>query len=1072
MSLITSYRHTTALVAAFFCFAGAAFSQLANTTTLTGNVADATGAAAAGVEITAVNTGTQDRYTVRTGGDGSFLIPFVTTGNYSVSAKLEGFSTQTKKDILIGANQTIRVDFTLEIGSVSQNIEVSATPPPITTDDAAVKETIAARTIVELPLNGRDPLQLATLTPGVIPGQKATNGTPPGEAFIGAGTREIQNNVTLDGISIMNNLISTTAYHPSPDAIQELEVRTGTYGAQYGTYLGTHLNLISKSGTNEVHGALWEFLSNDKLNARNFFAASRPPLRQNQFGGEIGAPVVIPKLYDGRNKTFFMFNYEGLRIIRQSSSVSSTITPRMAAGDFGELLPQTRLVSPTGTGINIQNNVLPTSAISPQARRYLAYLPLANLPGVANNYAANFPNNDRYNQNIGRLDQNVSDKARFFFRYAWANEQFFQGQANPFQAVTTPQETKNWVVGYTQTFTPTLVNDFRVGAQFLKTDSLNYWYTNNLTSAGTDLGIPGFNSDTTTSNPGIPPLALTGILGTGSGATNWFQTDTSWQGADSLTYTRGKHTIVVGAETRKLITGRQAVNSALGQFTFNGQFTGNSAADLLLGFPNQVVTPATQVKNIVAQWRWGFYATDAWRATKNLTINYGIRYELPTVPYTVNGFARILNATRTGLIPATLPQRGFELTGPNHKNFAPRFGLAYRIGEKTVLRAGYGIYYNPNQMNTYTFLSNNPPLSLTTTYTVSRGAVPTLSLANPTAGVPAAAAPPSVISPNFNLPTAYMNQWSFDIQQALWKSAALDIQYLGSHSLHLDRSYQVNRPSAGPTNGLSFQARRPNPNFADIRIIQNDLISNYQGLSFTLRQRLAYGVTALASYTWSHTTDASTDSNGGGSPVWQDNWRYDYGNANWDIRHRFIGTVQYDLPFFKSASNPFVKQVLGGWQTNGILTLQGGAPFSVTIADDVTNTGNTPQRPDLVAPANADCGSGRLRNCITVGSFALPTNFRYGSAGRNIFRGSGLYNLDFSLFKQFFLTERFRVQFRAEAFNLLNKAQFSNPNSGLPALTGGATNYTSVNLGNFGSITSTNPLVDNRRIQFGLKLLF
>lgn len=1066
-----SFHRLLLTLAALFCSSSLAVAQLANSTSLTGNITDASGAAAAGVEVTALNTGTQERFTVKTGGDGSFLIPFVTTGNYSVTAKLEGFNAQTKTDILIGTNQTIRVDFSLQIGSISQNVEVSATPPPITTDDAAVKEIIGTKTIVDLPLSGRDPLQLATITPGVIQGQKGVNGTPPGEAFIGFGTREIQNNVTLDGISIMNNLISTTAYHPSPDAVQEVEVKTGTYGAQYGTYLGTQVNVISKSGTNQLHGAVWEFLGNDKLNARNFFASPtqvKPPVRQNQFGFQVGGPVFIPKLYDGRNKTFFMADYEGLRIIRQSSQVITTITPLMAQGNFSQLSTAIRV---PGTSSAFPGNIIPANLISPQARRLLAYIPVANQSGLANNFAANYPNNDRYNQTIDRLDQNIGDRARFFFRYAWANEQFLTGTPNPFTGTSIPQQTRNWVVGYTQTFTPSLVNDIRVGAQFLTTNSLNYWYTNNLTSAGTDLGIPGFDADTRFSNPGIPNISITNFTGTGNAATNWFQTDTSWQGADSLTYTHGRHTLVAGAELRKLITGRQAVNAALGQFSFDGRFTNNALADFLLGDPNQVITPAPQVKNIVAQWRYGFYVSDTWRATKNLTLNLGLRYELPTVPYTANGFARLLNADRTALIPATVPSPGFGLINPNHKNFAPRFGLAYRVTDRTVIRAGYGIYYNANQNNTFTFLSNNPPLSVTSIFnaTTTPNPAPTFTLANPTAGTPVAAAPPSIISPNANLPTAYMNQWSFDIQQGLWKSAALDVQYIGSHALHLDRNFQANRPMPGAGN---IQARRPNPAFADVRIIQNDAISNHESVSFTLRQRVAYGLTALATYTWSHDLDVSSDSNGGGTPLNPYDWRYDYGNSNWDIRHRFIGTFQYELPFLKTSNHAFLKQTLGGWQTNGILTLQGGTPFSVTYSGDQSNTSNSPQRPNIIGPVTADCGGGRLVNCISASGFGLPALYTYGSAGRNILRGPGLYNLDFSLFKNFSIREKLTVQFRAEGFNVLNKPQFGNPSSGLPSLGTGVTTYTSANLGNFGNITSTNPLVDNRRIQFGLKVLF
>ncbi|HMJ63270.1 MAG TPA: carboxypeptidase regulatory-like domain-containing protein, partial [Bryobacteraceae bacterium] len=293
-----------------------AHAQLANTTALTGTITDSSGASVPDVAVKAVNKATQDTYNAKTNPDGNFTIQFIRIGAYSITATKDGFSSVTQDGIQIDANQTVRTNFTLQIGSVSQNVVVTAGAPSVSTDNAAAKETVSTRAVVELPLNGRNVLSIATSTPGVLPGLKPANGNPPGEGYIAAGTREIQNVVTLDGVSIMNNLIMTTPYHPSPDAVQEMEVQTGTYTAQYGGYMGAHLNVISKSGGNDLHGAVFEFLRNDKLNARNYFAnpaQPKPTVRQNQFGLVVNGPVMIPKVYDGRNRTFFMFDYEGLR---------------------------------------------------------------------------------------------------------------------------------------------------------------------------------------------------------------------------------------------------------------------------------------------------------------------------------------------------------------------------------------------------------------------------------------------------------------------------------------------------------------------------------------------------------------------------------------------------------------------------------------------------------------------------------------------------------------------------------------------------------------------------------------
>jgi Carboxypeptidase regulatory-like domain len=1043
------------LLALGLCFRAEA--QLANTTALVGTVVDSVGAAVAGASISAVNTATQDTYKTQTNGDGYYTIQFVRVGSYRITVEQAGFTSVTKTGITVDANQTVRNDFTLNVGQVNQNIEVSASTPPLATDEASLKEVIAQRSVADLPLNGRDPLQLAVTTPGVLPGQKSANGVPPGEDFIGAGTREIQNSVSLDGISIMNNLITTTPYHPSVDAIQEFEVQTGTYSAQYGAYLGAHLNLVSKSGTNDLHGALFEFFRNDKLDARSFFekpTQPKVPLRQNQFGFELGGPVFIPHLYDGRNKTFFMADYEGLRLVKSITALDTVLTPAMRAGDFSALLPKTVIDDPT-TKAPFAGNIIPTARLSPQALNVLKYMPLPNANGISNNLNASYPNNDSFNQTIDRLDQNIGDKIRLFFRYAWQNENILTGATSPYNATTLPVQTRNWVVGYTQTISPTMVNDFRIGRQHLVTDALNYWYVNNLKDAGTQLGIPGFNGDTLFNNPGIPVFNIGGYMSLGNAGANWFQGDTTWQGTDSFTWTHGAHTIIGGAELRKLITYRAANNNPQGVFTFsNNEFTGYSAADLMLGLPINDTTPGTEFNNKVAEWRDGFFVVDNWQARKNLTLNLGLRYELPTVPYTVNGFATILNQSQTAIIPANAPQPGFQFIGPNHKDFAPRLGFAYRATDKTVVRGGYGIYYNPNQTNTFTFLSLNPPFSNTITYNATAGN-PTLSLANPTpASSQGKRVPPNVITPNYNLPTAYMNQWSFDVEQAVWTNAALDVQYLGSRSVHLDRSYYNNTPLPGPG---SVSARRPNQLFGDIRTIQNDEVATYNGLSVVLRQRLNHGLSMLASYTWSHTLDVTTDSNGGGTPMNPYNWGADYGNSNWDVTHRFVASFNYELPFFAQAANGFVRQTLGGWQTNGIVTVQTGFPFNVTISPDRANTGRSNQRPNVVATPTANCGGGHLIGCIDSAAFVLPVQYTYGDFGRNVLFGPGLSNVDFSLFKNFSIRERAQVQFRSEFFNFFNTPNFNNPN-------------TTFGTANFGTISSTSH--DNREIQFALKLLF
>jgi hypothetical protein len=430
------------------------------------------------------------------------------------------------------------------------------------------------------------------------------------------------------------------------------------------------------------------------------------------------------------------------------------------------------------------------------------------------------------------------------------------------------------------------------------------------------------------------------------------------------------------------------------------------------------------------------------------------------VAYTINGNATELNPGQTAFIGG---YPGFHFTGPNHKDWAPRAGLAYRFTEKTVFRAGAGIYYNPNQTNSYTFLNINPPYTTQLSCVWSTGLIPP-SLTNPfgSPGVcPTSPTAGTVYTDPYYQPTPRMNQWSGSLERQLWSGGGLEVEYLGSHSYHLDRSYYNNAPLfPGPG---AVNSRRPNPLFGVIRTINDDEIANYESLNVIFRQRLTHGLQMLASYTWSHTLDITTDSNGGGAPMIPYSWHDDYGNSNWDIRHRFVSTFVYDIPFF-AVSNPFLKTAFTKWQTNGIITLQTGLPFNVTTGTDTANTsaGGT-YRPNLVSTPSDDCGRGDLIGCINAAAFTVnnlypiaPTNYAYGNAGRNLLHGPSAETVNMSLFKNFPIRERLKLQFRFETFAMLNHTNFGNPAA-------------TINTSSFGNITSA---TGNRNIQFGLKLQF
>ena len=1061
-----SYRLLISLLAI------SANAQLATTTSLVGTVSDTSGKVVSGARVVATESATLDQYNATTNDQGYYAIEFPRVGVYSIAVEEAGFQKAVKTGIIVDINQTVRTDVVLNVGAVSQSVTVEATVAAIKTDDASVSEVLGTRNVAELPLNGRDPMSLANTTPGVIQGTKSSaTGTPPGEDFNGAGTREIQNSMSLDGISIMNNLITTTPTRPMVESIQELEVQTGTYSAQYGAYLGVHINMVTKAGTNQFHGALVEFLRNQVLDARTFFTlptaanptAAKPPLRQNQFGVEVDGPVTIPKLYSGKDKTFFMASYEGYRLVQQATSLSTEMPAAFFSGNFSGVPASSisggAIKDPQNGNAPFAGNVIPASRISPVIAKLQQYYPGTNLPGLASNYSVAVPTTINTDQTVDRIDQTIGEKIRLYARAHYQNENVFAGSAVPINSNTTPVTTSNYTLGYTHTLTSNLVNDFRVGRNFFNTATLDPFVAGGATGTGTSLSIPGFNGDTVFNNPGIPDFNITGFNGLNNASTNWYQNDSTVQVSEQISWNHGRHNVMSGFEFRRLATGRAAVNSARGSFTFNGTLTGYAPADFILGTPQSFTTPGPEVRGRVAEWRDGFFALDKWQVTRKLTLDYGMRYELPTVAYTINGNGTELNPAQTALVGGT---PGFRFTNPNHADWAPRFGLAYRITEKTVFRAGGGIYYNPNQTNSYTFLNTNPPYTTILTCTWSAGLTPA-SLLNPfTPGVcPSAPTAGTIVTDPWHQPTPRMNQWSAGLERQLWNGGGVELQYLGSHSYHLDRSYYSNTPLfPGPG---SVNLRRPNPLFGVIRTINTDEIANYESMSLIFRQRLTHGLQMLGSYTWSHTLDVTTDSNGGGTPMIPYNWRADYGNSNWDIRHRFVASFVYDIPFF-NVSNGAVRQVFSHWQSNGIITLQTGIPFNVITGTDTANTGSSgTYRPDLLHAPNDTCGRGHLVGCIDASAFtvadlypAAPTNFAYGNAGRNLLHGPGAETVNFSLFRNFPVRERLKVQLRFETFALFNHTNFGNPSA-------------TVNTSSFGNITTA---TGSRIIQLGAKLQF
>ncbi|HJZ74512.1 MAG TPA: TonB-dependent receptor [Vicinamibacterales bacterium] len=1037
-----------------------AWAQLASQTALVGTVTDQGGLVVPGAQVVAVNVGTRDTYETTTNVEGYYNIQFVRTGVYEITVTLTGFQTSRVSGVEVANNQVARTNITMSVGQLNESITVAGSAPLIDTDSARISETIGTRAVSDLPLNGRNVWNLASTTPGVLGGLTSDIGL----SFRGAGQREIQNSLSLDGINSSANLLAATSMRPITDAVEEVQIQTGSTSAEYGSYLGVHINVVTKSGTNTPHGSLFEFYQDDALDERGYFenrSVPKNPRQRNQFGVELDGPVMFPKFYDGRNRTFITAAYEGVRANTLFSPIATVPTALMRQGNFSEI---TGTIRNPFTKEPYPGNIIPPSQLSSTARSLLAYYPMPNRAGIASNLQTPIPSTENVDQFIGRADQNIGNKVRLSVRYNWhdsANSNPL-GAVLPTQSVDQPRVNKNTLVSYTHTLSQNLFNDFRVGYHRVNFDTLNPFLVSGQSTAGSDLGIPGFTGDVQYNNPGIPTIDLTNAFsGLGGGGTNWYQFDTTFQLSDVAAYNRGSHNVRFGFDLRRLQTGRRAANDPRGRFNFTGDMTGHPVADFMLGLPRTVIPPTDQIQGDVGGWRNGFFVNDVWQASHDLTFSLGLRYELNTPVKTYAGLASMLAADFETIIPSSFPAVGFEFSDPNYTDIAPRLGATYRLNQKTVLRAGYGIYYNPNQMNSFTFLTNNPPIAAVSTFS-SDPANPTLSFDHPF-GVVGPGGPPDMISPTRDLPNARKDQWSLDVQRELGTTAALDLQYVGSNTSHLDRSFFNNTPQPGPG---PVDPRRPSPNFRSRRIIQNDLIADYDAVSVILRKRMSRGLQADVHYTWSRTRDMATHSNGGGQTMNNYDIWADYGPANWDIPHRFVANYIYDVPFLKESPQPILRYVVAGWQIGGVTTIQSGTPVNVTIPADRANIGISGlQRPDLVgAVPELNCQqsptSPDLINCFDPSAFATPAQYTFGNAPRNVLRGPKAMITDLSLVKNVPVSGSMRVQIRAEIFNAFNTVNYGNPN----AVFGSAT---------FGRISATNSTYPNmRQIQLGAKLMF
>ncbi len=1073
-----SFPIASILLAVLLAAPAAAIAQA--TGQITGLVTDASGAILPGVTVEAINAGTSATRTSVTGLDGLFTIPLLQPGNYTVKASLSGFRTAIREGVRVTVTETARVAFEMQVGQLTETVTVTAEASLVETSNATHGIVIDEQKVVDLPLNGRNFTQLGTLIPGVVAppgglGGQSGDATPGGfgnatGGFNVNGMRNQSNNFLMDGATNNDTFNTGFVLRPPPDAIEEFKILTHAFSAEYGRNAGSVVNVVTKSGSNTLTGALWEFNRDQALQARNYFAPQsqpKPELKQNQFGGAVGGPLV-------RNRLFGFGYYEGYRNDSGITQNILVLSEAQRRGDFSALA--TPLRDPL-TGVAFPGNLIPTGRINPAAAKLLNdFVPLPNSAG--NRYIVSPTVNDVRDQFGVRFDYQVSAGQSILGRYMRSDTERLTPRivaAVDQRALATLQD---GMVSHNYVISSNVINQARF--------SINRISANPAVTSGLSPREYGINlANTNPAAAGLPSFVVQGFFGGGTAALGDPQqpfvdrVNHVWQVADDLTWINGRHALKAGLDVRREAMTIAFINRPNGDLTFSGGLSGNAAADFLLGAAAQVRATTTQAIQDGYGWLFAGYAQDEFHVTPHVTLNLGVRYELP-MPFidkndAITGFRTGVQSTKFPAAPRGLVYpgepgvpRGVVPTDKN--NIAPRVAVAWDpFGDaKTSVRSSFGVFYDALAGQGDFFQSGvlSPPF----TPLVELNAPTPISLTDPLAAV---AGPPNPFPPAltiigwgdaFKSPYAY--HFNLGVQRQLRAKIGTEVAYVGSRGYNLPMFMEINPGVYAP--GQTARGARLMPAFALVRPTFPVARSWYDSLQSSVRILPTRGFNLLASYPLGKTTDHVSGLNIGGEarpvmPVVQGDeasieraLEFEKGPALFDARHRFVLSFGYELPLLTDRS-AFVRHVAGGWQLNGIYQAQSGFPLTVTQGA-VLDIRYMTSRPDVTCdPNDGPKTTAQYFNtsCFTTLTLA-QTGERPGNAGRNSVRGPGFQRTDLSIFKNFDFAGRHRVQVRIEAFNLLNQPRFGQPGN----IFGTAT---------FGQITTAE---DGRIIQLALKYRF
>lgn len=1062
------------------------------TGTIVGTVRDTSSKVLPGATVTAEIAARGIKRAVVTNERGEYTFTLLPVGEYRVSAELPGFSPFIRSGVKVSADARLRLDFTLRVGGPQEEIVVTGETPLVKSESSNVSEVLSEVRVAGLPLNGRRFIDLVTLTPGATPEVQGKFGSQFGLAGLSSnvnGNRGDANNFMLDGVPINDTMWGRMATAPSVDAIQEMQIQSFLYSAEYGNQGGAQVNLTLRSGSNEFHGVGFLFLRRDAFDARNFFADEKPPLDENQFGGSIGGPIL-------KDRSFFFFNYEGQRVDRGLTLIGTVPTTAMRNGDFsgGPTLFNPFDVDPSsGEKRVFDGNQIPAGLINPVAKEVLALVPEPNRPGESRNFVGTDTQNRKMDQYNVRIDNQLSDNDSLFGHFNYADLSNTDpgggavtggGQvgALPGFAPTVKLQTATLGLNWTRTLSASLINQARFGFTRIKTRILTGRPDLNFAQ---QVGIQG-----TSDNPqtfGIPLFQIAGLTTVGDTVSSLNGINNDFNYIDDLSWNVGNHALKFGvALTRHQINPNFLVTPR-GNFVFNsiftsgGEGTGSAFADFLLGLPQQATAGVGDPQLYGRAWRQAYYVQDDWKITSNFTLNLGIRYEYLSPPIDrYNRFANIDLMGQSGDFViacdngafnpkadfAKFPQLSFVcsdavglprgLTRKDRNDWAPRIGFAWSVwGDKLVIRSGYGIFYSyPNMAVRTGTPSFNPPFF---SIGVARN-----SLTDPVP-IQTLLVAPGLNNPigqpfSFNYVTGYVQQWTLNLQSQVGPSTLLEATYLGSKGTKLNAEIQPNmvNPETG-TNRFGF--------FGASAFFAGPFAwSTYESLQLRVNQRLWHGISFVTHYTFSKSLDTSggTLSNSANSQVPQNSFNLaaEYGRSFWDARHRFVFNGLFDLPFgigkpFGGGVSTMADRIIGHWQISVAATLMSGQPLTPQLAQDRAGSHTFQDRPNLVGDPN-NISHQTPDQFFNTDAFALQPAGQFGNAGRNIIDGPGFSSVDLAVLKNVPIEGEHRFQFRAEFFNLFNRVNFNLPNRIFDS-------------SNFGKIFSAR---DPRQIQFAFKYFF